>query len=191
MRIASVGHVVFAATLIVIGILGLAKGDFAGIWQPVQRVVPASDVLVYICAGVSLAAGIGLLWERTAARAARLLLAWLVIWFLFFKLPIVLKAPTVAVSWESAGESVVIIAAAWILYAALAVDWDRRYLAFASGPRGVRVARALYGLALIAFGAAHFAYMELTAPLIPGWLPGHEAWAYLTGATYIAAGASM
>jgi intracellular septation protein A len=49
----------------------------------------------------------------------------------------------------------------------------------------------LYGLALIAFGLSHFAYRELTAPLVPAWLPGHIFWAYLTGAIYLATGVAL
>lgn len=191
MRIASAGHAVFAAILVAVGILGLIRGDFGGIWQPVQRVVPAREVLAYLCAGISLAAGIGLLWQRTAPRAARVLLAWLLIFFVLFKLPIILHAPTAAVSWESSSETVVIVAAAWVLYAWFAADWDRRRLAFATGDRGLRIARVLLGLALVAFGAAHFAYVKETAALVPDWLPSRTAWVYLTGATYIAAGVAV
>jgi len=174
MRIASPGHAVFAATLIAIGILGLIKGDFAPIWQPVPKDFPAREALAYLCALISLACGAGMLWQRTSTAAARVLLASLVIWLLAFKARFIVSAPATAVSYETCAETAVLVAAAWV----------------ATGEH-IRIARVIYGLAMIAFGVAHFAYLQLTAGLVPGWLPFHETWAYFTGATYIAAGAAI
>ena len=191
MRIASVGHAVFAATLIALGILGLVHGHFAAIWRPVPKDVPAREGLAYLCDLVALGSGVGLLWPRTAALSARVLFVYLLLWLLAFKAPGIVRAPAVAVSYESAGETAVIVAGAWALYARFAGDWDRRHLGFVTGDRGVRIARVLYSLALIAFGLSHFAYLDLTASLVPGWLPWHDAWAYFTGYAYIAAGLAV
>lgn len=187
----SIGQVVFAATLIALGILGLVNGDFAAVWQGVPKTLPAREALAYLCAVVALGCGLGLLWRRTAATASRVLFFYLALWFLLFKLRYILLAPLVEVSYQSCGEMAVIVAGAWVLYARFATERDRQRLGFATGDRGVRMARVLFGLALIAFGLSHFAYLQLTAPLVPAWLPWHVGWAYFTGAAYLAAGVAV
>jgi len=189
-RVASPGHAAFAAIWIGLGIQGLIQGDFTAVWQPVPEGVPAREVLVYLCASVSLACGLGLLGRRTAALAARVLLAALVLWFLLWRVRAVFVSPIVAGTWPC-GETMVMAAGAWVLSAALATDRERERFALAAGDRGVRIARALYGLGMIPFGYAHFAYLDHTAEMVPGWLPGHVFWAYFTGCAFIAAGVAI
>src|SRR5258708_11390386 len=100
MRIASAGHAVFAATMIALGIQGLTKGDFTAVWQPVPKGVPAREVLVFLCASVSLASGIGLLSRRAAGLAARVLLASLLIWFLLWRVRGRFLPPLVEGTWS-------------------------------------------------------------------------------------------
>jgi uncharacterized membrane protein len=191
MRIASRGHAIFAATLIALGILGLIKGDFTPVWEPVPKGFPARETLAFLCACVSLASGIGLLWARSSGTAARLLLGYLLLWMLAFRVPALIRAPASQESWSGCGETAVVVAGAWVLYAWFAPDWDRHRLGFATGERGVHIGRVLYGLALIPFGLAHFVYVKETASLVPGWLPAHLAWAYVTGSAFLIAGAAI
>jgi len=177
--------------MIWLGVMGLSKGDFVQVWQPVPRWVPAREALAYLCAFISLASGIGLLWQRTAAVAARVLFASLLVWLLALRLPnLFFQTPVVLVAWTF-GSTAVMVAAAWVLYVWFAGDRDRQRLGFATGDTGLRIARALYGLALIPFGIAHFTYIERTTSMVPGWLPWHLAWAYFFGCTFIAAGVAV
>jgi uncharacterized membrane protein len=188
--IVSIGQVLFAVTMMAIGIVGLTTVDFTVIWQPVPKSLPGRETLVYLCAFISLASGVALLWQRTAAIAARVLLLWFLLWLLFFRLPAFSHGFTVDVYWATC-QTAVMLAAAWVLYTQFATHWDKQRLAFAAGKNGLRIARVLYGLALIPFGLAHFTYLKQTAVLVPGWLPWHVVWAYLTGVTFMAAGIAI
>lgn len=191
MRDRGVGRAVFAVTLIAVGIAGLWFGDFVGVWGGVPKAIPAHAGIAVACALGSMAAGAGLLWPRTALATTRALLLWLVVWALLCKGRFVLTQPLVEGTWQSLGENAVLVAAAWVLYATLASEADRRRVGFAVGERGVHIARVIYALAMVGFGLSHFAYLDLTAPLVPGWLPWHVGWAYFTGAAYLAAAVAI
>jgi uncharacterized membrane protein len=187
MRIASIGHAVFAFTMIGLGAVGLLHPDFVPLWSPVPAAVPAHELLVYLGALISIASGIGLLVPRTAAIAARLLLTILFLWLLLFRLPNFFLVSAFGACW-SVFPLVLMAAAAWVLYVWFADDWDHKHLSFFSSNNGLRIARVLYGLCLIFFGVAHFVDVRDTLSLVPHWLPAHLFWAYFTGCAFIAAG---
>jgi uncharacterized membrane protein len=190
-HIASVGHAFFAATMVALGVLGLIQGDFTPTWTGVPKSVPARAVLAFLSAVISLVSGLGVLWQRTAVIASRLLLSAFLVWLILVRVPLIFRAPAATVTWWALGDTAVMAAASWVLYAWFAGDRDRQRFSFATGANGLRIARVLYGLALIPFGIAHFTYLDRTASLVPGWLPWHVAWAYFTGCAFIAAGVAV
>jgi uncharacterized membrane protein len=188
--IASWSQVLLSATMIALGILGLIQRDFTPIWEPAPKVEPAHTILIYLSAIVFLICGVGLLWRRAAAVASRVLLGFLLAWLLLWDMPQLAFHPGIGPTW-AACKTAVMVAAAWVLYVWFAGDRDGPRFRFATGAMGLRIARSLYGVALIPFGIAHFTYLERTAAMVPGWLPWHLAWAYFFGCTFIAAGLAI
>jgi uncharacterized membrane protein YphA (DoxX/SURF4 family) len=176
----------FALTLLAIGLMGLLSGGFAPIWAGVPKSLPDRQLLAYACTFIALGCGAGLILKRTAASAALALLVYLIIWTLLFKGRFIIRQPLAEVSYQSFGENVVLIAAACVLYIQFATRATSR-----AARVGLRTARLIYGMALVAFGFSHFAYLNLTAPLVPAWLHGPVFWAYFTGLLYLATGVTL
>jgi uncharacterized membrane protein YphA (DoxX/SURF4 family) len=180
--------VALAAGMICLGILGLANGDFALVWQPVPAWVPLREALAYGVAAVSLAAGLGLTWPRRAAAAAGVALGYFFLWWLLLRVPAFVLAPLAAAG--GLGENTVALAGALALYAALHPGPGP--IDFLRGRRGILLARIALGVGLIGCGEAHFYGLKATAEFVPPWIPGrHLAWAVATGSGYLAAAAAI
>jgi uncharacterized membrane protein len=171
-------RIAFATGIIGFGIVGIVHGDFDAVWRGVPASVPGRQALEYATAALLLACGCGLLSRRTERLAIRVLLPLLALVVLLLKIPIVANAPLVEGSYQSLSEMVVVLTGAWVLCAV-------------ANERALRAGQIVFGLALIPLGLAHFVYLDLTAPLVPAWLPWHTGWAYLTGAAQIAAGVAV
>jgi len=140
--VAGVAHVVFAVTLIGLGLIGLISGDFTQVWKPIPKWLPAHELMAYVSALICLGCGAGLLWQRTAFAAARVLLIYCVVLTLAFKARFIILAPAQEGSYQSCGENAVLVAGAWVLYAWFAAGQPHR--ALAAGDTGVRIARVIY-----------------------------------------------
>jgi uncharacterized membrane protein len=181
-------RVLFALGLIGLGVLSLVYRDFALQWQPVPASVPARDILAYLSGAVMIAAAAALLARRTARFASAVLLIYLLLWVVLLKLPSVLTAPQLEFNWLGLGEIAMVLAAGLVIFAEEHAQIASSKLKFATGERGMRIARFIFGLALIPVGLSHFVYAPQTIGFVPTWLPFRPAFAYLGGAGHIAAG---
>jgi uncharacterized membrane protein len=177
----------FAVGMIGLGVLALVYGDFAMVWQPVAPWIPGRTILAYASGLIMVLGGVGLLFSATVAWSIRLLFPYLIVWVLL-KVPALFAAPKMEAVWLGVGEIAVLFAGGWVLFARLADLPERSSLAFATGEKGVRLARILFAVSLLPIGLSHIIYVKETADLVPAWLPYREGWAYLTGAGQIASG---
>jgi uncharacterized membrane protein YphA (DoxX/SURF4 family) len=169
----NLGIHVYAAGAISLGLLGLASGDFAVTWQHVGPNVPFRVPLAYLTALVELAAGLALLWRRTALAGALTLTALYSVFTLLW-LP---QAFENLGNFDPIGnvfEEFALVAAGLVLCAIFS-------------PTGSSIARRrsffvlLFGICPISFGIVHIVDMPGLLNPIPGWLPPNKMfWAYAT-----------
>src|SRR6202051_630612 len=166
----------FAIGMIGLGILALAYGDFALVWQPVPSWIPGRTPLAYGSGVIMLLGGIGLLFRATVAWSVRILFPYLIVWLLL-KVPALLVAPQIEAVWLGVGELAVLMAGGWVLFATLSGLRVGSPLTFATGEKGIHLARMLFAVSLIPIGLSHLVYVKETAELVPAWVPYRIGWA--------------
>lgn len=187
MRAIPYDRYLFAAGLFVFGALNLAFGGFNMQWQPIAG-IPFQSELARISGAVSVLIALALLVPRTAAWAAVLSAAVLAS---LYWLPQVVALSHVTPSigaYLPISEDTAMACGALFMAATAARD-SRLERAFP--PVLMTVARIGFGLACVLFGVSHFIYADFTAQMIPGFVPFHLAFAYITGCGHLLAGLAI
>jgi uncharacterized membrane protein YphA (DoxX/SURF4 family) len=181
--VSALGYRVYGLGAVALGLVGLAFGDFASVWQPVPAGLPSRTEIAYAVAVLFLLAGLAINWRGTAKAGAALLTVLYIVCVVLLHLPRIVGHPGVFVTWSGAAEQLALVAAGLIL---LAGTGRARSTGLA------RIGQTLFGICLLVFGAAHFVYLAETAAMVPANLPpGQRAWAVATGIAHIAAGLAI
>jgi uncharacterized membrane protein YphA (DoxX/SURF4 family) len=180
------GGRVYGMGVMALAIVCLIWGGFdAG--QPMPKDFPARAVLAYVVAAFMLIAGAAVEWRRTAAWGAAALTAYYaLIVVILMNGRVILRHYAEFGAYSGTAEQLAIAVGGLIVYAANA-RIDKTVAA-----RLTRLGQLAFGVCALLFGGAHFFYMNMTAPLVPKWLPPTQLfWGYATGVGFIAAGLAI
>ena len=177
---------VYGLGVMALGMACLAFGDFDP-GQPVPEKFPARTALAYAAGAFMVVAAAAVEWRRTAAEGAAALTAYYALFVvILMNGRLLLTDYAIFVTYENIAMQLAIAAAGLIVYATTA-EVDAGLAA-----RLTRLGRVAFGVCSLVFGGAHFVYMNMTAPLVPKWLPPtQEFWGYATGVGFVAAGVAI
>jgi uncharacterized membrane protein YphA (DoxX/SURF4 family) len=182
----TLGWRLYGVGVMALALVSLAWGDFDP-GQPVPKHFPDRTALAYAAATFLLVSGAAVSSRRTKAWAA----AALTLYYAFIVV-IVMDARVALAHYNSFGtysgiaEQLAIAAGGLIVFAQGAT------IDVSLATRLTRIGQTTFGICAILFGGAHFLYLNLTAPLVPKWLPPSQVfWAYATGIGHIAAGLAI
>jgi uncharacterized membrane protein len=188
------GRRVYGVGVMAMGVVCLVWGDFFQ-GQPVPKGFPARTALAYAVGVFLVVVGAAVVWRRTAAWGGAALTAYYtVVVVLLMDGYVLLKHYAEFGSYSGAAYQAGIAAAGLIVYAAGYQSKDAAGADLGDGTarRLTRVGQVAFGVCAVLFGGAHFVYMNLTAPLVPKWLPPTQVfWGYATGICFVAAGVAM
>lgn len=183
---AALGRHAFGLGIFALGFTFLVWGDFlAG--QTVPNNLPHRTALAYTVAAFLLCAGAALQFRWSAAFSAAAVAAYYtLIVVILMNGRVLLAHYAVYGTYEEIALQLAIAAAALLVYAASAT------LTPVTAARLTLIGQLVFGLCALIWGGAHFLYMNLTAPLVPKWLPPSQVfWGYLTGVAFLAAGLAI
>ena len=182
--------ILFSIGMIGMGVLSVVSRDFAYGWQPVPAFHPGREALAVICGIFMIATSVALLVRSTVAIAARATFPFLVAWFCL-KIPGLIAAPQIEGVWLGIGELGMLLAGGWALFACYSGLENTQFFSRITGPTGIRISQILFGLAVIPVGLGHIFYPDITAHLVPSWMPYRLPLAYLTGIGQIGCGIAI
>jgi uncharacterized membrane protein len=186
------GPAIFGVAMMAFGIENLVYADGVEGLEPLPSWLPGAPAWAIATGLMLIIAGVMILARQRRGAAALAVAVLLGLWLLVLHVPLVIAQPHDGSIWTTTLETLALGCGALVL--AVLSSLRSRAGAAADGRaslvRAALVGRVCFGLAAIGFCVLHFLYHAYVASVIPNWLPGHLAWAYLTGLAFLAAGTS-
>jgi uncharacterized membrane protein len=194
-RLMKVGVWFYGLGTALTGILDIAWGDFEGSHQPIQALgknLPGQHLLAYVAGVWLVAAGLAILWRRSArmgaAASAIVYLIFAALWLaryyagihaLGWRIDVILGASF------GLAQQLMLVAPAAIVYTSITSPDSL------SEKRTAIAARWMLGLPPVLFGIFHLIGIRIFATIVPQWMGLGYFWAALTGIAFILAGIAI
>ena len=193
-----VGVWFYSLGTILIGILNIVWGDFDASHQPIKSLginPPAQRILAYVAGVWLIAAGLAILWRRSArigaAASAIAYLIFAALWLPRYSAAVHafgLRIDVLLGVTFGLAQQLMLVAPAAILYAASASSASPDSLL---QKRAAVAARWMLGVPPVIFGLFHLAAIRVFATIVPQWMSFGYFWAVLTGIAFLLAGIAI
>ena len=177
------------------GLLDIAFGAFDGSHQPIKflgKNLPGQQIMAYVGGFWLVAAGLAILWRRTArigaAASGIVYLIFAALWGFRYYAGIHalgLRIDVIAGVSFGLAQQLMLVAPAAIIYTSTAPP------DFLLQRRASIAARWMLGLPPVLFGLFHLVGMRVFATIVPHWMGFGYVWAGLTGIAFILAGIAI
>ena len=172
-----------------LGVIGLSVICLWGkylLGQALPEGLPARTAVAYAAGVFLLVVGAAMEWRRTTSWAAATLTVFSFLVVLAMDIRPLFTGYKVYGVYSQVAYQLVLTAGGLIVYA------NSAQIDAAVAARLTRVGQVTFGICALLYGGAHFVYMNLTAPLIPKWLPPSQVfWGYVTGVCFELAGVAI
>jgi uncharacterized membrane protein len=180
------GWRVYGLGTMALGLTSLAFREFDP-GQPVPEHFPYRTILAYVAGVFIVVAAAAVEFRRTVAWGGAALAAYygLLVVFLLDGRLLLTQYAAYGIYEEIAMQLAIALGGLIISAASAGTDSTR-------SARLTRLCQLVFGVCVLIWGGAHFVYMNMTAPLVPKWLPPSQVfWGYATGICFIAAGLAI
>jgi uncharacterized membrane protein len=180
------GWRVYGFGVMALGLASIVFGEFDP-GQPVPDHFPYRTVLAYVAGAFIVVAAAAVEWRRTTAWGA----AALAVYYGVFVV-ILLDGRQLLTHYAEYGIYEGLSMQLALALGALIVYATAANIDVVMSNRITRMSQLVFGVCALIWGGAHFVYMNLTAPLVPKWLPPSQVfWSYATGVCFVAAGLAI
>ena len=161
---------------------------------PSWRATPEMEA--YITGVIFIAVGLAIVFSKKARLVALILGCILLAVILFWHLPYILFIQPHLIRhlgvWGDVGKTLAFCGGAFVVAGSFLQEDGQTTPGFLALPEKlIPFGRIFFSITMIMFGFDHFFYVDFISTMVPGWIPGHFFWTYVTGAALIGSGVAI